>query len=84
MAERPTQLDQEYRFFLDHASEFNQRFDGQYIIIAGEEVLGGYADQEEAVRAAREKNLKPGQFLLRFCTTRQDQMQYFRSRVAFR
>ena len=83
MTERITALDRAYRYFMKHAADLNRRYDGQFIVIADEEVLGGYKSQEDAIRAAKDKGLKPGGYLLRLCTIREDQTQHFRSRVAF-
>ncbi len=44
-------LDREYRFYLAHRDEFVEEFDGRFIAIKNEEVLGVYKDYLEAATA---------------------------------
>lgn len=76
-------LDLEFKYFREHQDELVKRYNGRYIVIVGEEVVGDYKDQAEAyVHTA--KTRKPGTFLIQHCIPGPGAYkQTFHSRVAF-
>ena len=76
-------LEQEYRYYQEHKAELDAQYEGRFIVIVGESVLGAFDSPAAAAEAAKAQNNAPGSFLVQFCSPRQDQTQHFHSRAAF-
>ena len=64
-------LDKEFKYYLDHQEELIPLYDGKYIVIIGNEVVGAYDNREDAYYAAMEK-YEPGTFMIQLCTPGDD------------
>ena len=76
-------LDKEFQYFMEHQQELASKYDGKYIVIVGNSVVGVYATNEEAYEESL-KNYKLGEFLIQECST--DASSYttvFHSRVIY-
>jgi hypothetical protein len=60
-------LEKEFQFYLDHQDELVAKYNGRVVVIKGEEVIGDYADEMEAVSETR-KTHPLGTFLVQRCT----------------
>ena len=53
-------LDKEFQYFMEHQQELASKYDGKYIVIVGNRVVGVYATNEEAYEESL-KNYKLGE-----------------------
>ncbi len=76
-------LEKEFDFYLAHQDELVRRFNGKYIVIKGEEVLGAY-DSDLAAIEETAKTHELGTFLVQLCSPgKESYTTHFHSRVAF-
>ena len=76
-------LEKEFQYYLDHQDELVAQYGGKYIVIIGEEVIGDYDSELEAVTET-EKTYELGTFFVIKCEAGSDSYtQIFHSRVAF-
>lgn len=76
-------LDQEFKYYLDHQAELVEKYNGKFIVIKGEEVIGAY-DAEDTAYFETEKCHEPGTFLIQFCEPGDNSYtQIYHSRVSF-
>jgi hypothetical protein len=76
-------LDKEFKYFLDHQDELVRKYNGRFIVISGEEVIGDYSSEAEAYLETA-KIRKPGTFLIQRCLPgKTAYKQTFNSRVVF-
>ena len=76
-------LEKEFKYYLDHQDEFVKEHNGKYIVIVGENVVGSYDSDEEALFESK-KQYELGTFLIQKCASGDDEYtQVFHSRVAF-
>ena len=76
-------LDREFDFYLASQQKLAEQYQGRYIVIKGQEVLGDYAKASDAVRETS-KNHVLGTFLVQFCDTDPESTRsVFHSRVIF-
>jgi hypothetical protein len=75
-------LEKEYAFYSEHRAELIKRYQGRFLVIKGDKILGDYATQEEALATALKDNA-PGTFMIQECTEDADQVMRFSSRVTF-
>lgn len=76
-------LDKEFQFFLDHQKEFALKYNGKFIVIVDNSVVGVYETNEEAYEASL-KHYGLGEFLIQECSS--DAASYttvFHSRVIY-
>lgn len=59
-------LEKEFQYFIDHQKELVKQYNGRYVVIKGEQVIGDYASKEEAL-AETVKDHELGTFLIQFC-----------------
>lgn len=52
-----------FDFYIEHQSELVKKYDGKYIVIVNQEVVGDFDTLEKAFDFAN-KNYRPGEFLL--------------------
>ena len=76
-------LDKEFKYFLEHQDELVKRYNGRFIVIIGDNVIGDYSSEAEAYTETIKKH-KPGNFLIQECLPGQAAYkQIFNSRVIF-
>ena len=76
-------LEQEFQYYLDHQDEIVQKYQGKFIIIKNQEIVGAYDSKLEAYQGGISK-YEPGTFLIQRCSEgNTDYIQTFHSRVAF-
>lgn len=76
-------LEKEFQYYLDNQDKFVKEYEGKYLVIVGEEIVGVYSSDEEAYFES-EKIHKSGTFLIQFCETGDGSYtQSFHSRVSF-
>lgn len=76
-------LDKEFQYFLDHQQELASKYNGKYIVIVGDNVVGAYDTNEDAYEESL-KSYKLGEFLIQECSA--DASSYttvFHSRVVY-
>jgi hypothetical protein len=76
-------LEKEFQYYLDHQEELVKQYNGKFLAIVGEKVIGAYNTNIDAYNAAK-KNHEPGTFLIQRCSPGDaDYKMTFYSRVAF-
>lgn len=74
-------LDKEYRYFLKNKDKLINEYEGKFIVIVGEKVVGSYPSREEALKEASASH-KLGTFLIQKVSRGEDDVvQRFSSRV---
>jgi len=77
-------LDKEFNYYRTHQSDLVKKYEGKFIVIKEETVIGVYNTQIEAYTEAK-KNHEVGTFLIQHCTPGTIGYTHsFHSRVAFR
>ena len=76
-------LDKEFKYYLDNQSELVKKYNGRFIVIIGETVVGDYESYEHALFESM-KQYEMGTFLIQECTEGDEAYtQTFHSRVVF-
>ncbi len=76
-------LDKEFQYYLDHQEELVKEYDGKYIVIIGEKVVGSYDSELEAYESSKKK-YELGTFLIQHVSPGDDNYtQTYHSRVSF-
>ena len=76
-------LEKEFKYYLDNQKKLVKKYNGKFIVIVGEEVVGSY-DSEETAYFDSLKNYKEGTFLIQLCEPGEDSYsQSYHSRVFF-
>lgn len=76
-------LKKEFEYYLAHQEELVRKYDGKFIVIRGNEVVGSYDDELRAVEETQKK-YPAGTFLVQFVSPGDSAYsQSFHSRVAF-
>ena len=76
-------LHDEFEYYLAHQAELAVQYEGRYIVIKDQLVLGAYDDEIEAVRTTSQ-NHEMGTFLVQFCSADpKSTMQTYHSRAQF-
>lgn len=76
-------LEREFKYYLKHQDDLVKKYNGKFVVIKGDEVLGAYDDELEAVKKTSEKH-ELGTFLVQKCEPgTESYTQTFHSRVAF-
>ena len=65
--EKNPTLEMEFQYYLQHQDELVRQFDGRYIVIAGQRVVGDYATFAEAVTETQ-KTRPQGTFIVQRCS----------------
>lgn len=60
-------LDKEFKYYLGHQEELITLYDGKYIVIMGNQVVGAYDNREDAYYSSMEK-YEPGTFMIQLRT----------------
>ena len=74
-------IDQEFQYYLSHQAELLQQYNGKYIVIKDESVIGVFNSDADAVNETI-KTQKIGTFLVQKCEPGLE-IQVYHSRVAF-
>ena len=74
-------LSREFQYYKQHQDELVSKFEGKYIVIKDEEVIGSYSSELEAYLETK-KNHALGTFLIQFCAPgKENYTQTFHSRL---
>lgn len=75
-------LGKEFKYYLDNQNEFVKQYDGKYIVLKNQIVLGAYDSEVEAYEESSKDN-EIGTFLIQFVSAGEDNhTQVFHTRVA--
>ena len=76
-------LEQEFQYYLDHQDELVEQYNGRFVVIKGEEVIGVFDSEPEAYFKMLEVH-EPGTFLIQLCMAGEEAYtQTFNSHVIF-
>ncbi|MEO5358274.1 MAG: hypothetical protein H7844_13405 [Nitrospirae bacterium YQR-1] len=76
-------LEKEFNYYIEHQDELVSLYNGKYIVIKNQTVLGSYNSKKEAV-AVTIKEHEIGTFLVQLCTPGSESYtQTYHSRVSF-
>ena len=76
-------LDIEFQYYLDNQGDLVKKYNGRYIVIVNEKVIGDYGDYSQALSNSL-RNYEMGTFLVQKCSPgNKDYTLTFHSRVAF-
>ncbi len=76
-------LEQEFKYYEDHQEELLKQYNGKFIAIVGDRIVGEFDTEMEAYTETK-KNYTPGTFLIQQCIPGEGSYtQTFYSRVAF-
>ena len=76
-------LEKEFKYYLDHQDELVEKYNGKFIVIKGNKVIGAYDSELEAIEKTS-KEYELGTFLVQKCEQGEDSyMQTYHSRVIF-
>ena len=76
-------LEKEFDYYLSHQDELVKKYRGKHVVIVGEEVIGAFEDEMEAIRETS-KTHEMGTFFVQQCEPGDENYtQRFYSRVVF-
>lgn len=76
-------LEKEFQFYLDHQGELVSKYNGKFIVIKDEQVIGAYSSESEAIETTKETH-ELGTFLVQKCEPGSAGYTHtFHSRVVF-
>jgi hypothetical protein len=76
-------LEKEFKYFKSHQDELVQKYNGRFLVIKDEAVIGDYATEAEAYSETKKQH-ELGTFLIQQCLPGKDAYtQTFHSRVVF-
>jgi hypothetical protein len=76
-------LEKEFKYYLDNQNELLKEYDGRFLVIIDENVVGDYESLEQAYTTSRER-YEYGTFLIQLCTEGDEAYtRRFHSRVSF-
>jgi len=76
-------LEKEFKYYLDNQDELVKKYNGRFIVIKNQKVIGDYSTELEAIKKTSQKE-ELGTFLIQKCEPGSDSYsQMFHSRVAF-
>jgi len=76
-------LEKEFKYFLEHKEELEEKYNGRFIVIKDEKVIGSYSTQSEAYFETKKLH-EVGTFLIQKASSSPDSYtQTFHSRVRF-
>jgi hypothetical protein len=76
-------LEREFRFYLANQSNLVEKYNGRFVVIKDDKVIGDYPNEIEAITETS-KIHEPGTFLIQKCEPGPESYtQTFHSRVAF-
>ena len=76
-------LEKEFQYYLEHQEELVKKYNGKFLVIKGNEVIGIFGSEDVAYFET-EKQHEPGTFLIQFCEPGDSAYtQTYHSRVVF-
>lgn len=75
-------LEKEYQYYIDHKTELVEKYDGKFLIIKDENVIGVFDSEMEAYSQAA-KEFEVGTFLIQQAIADTDENKIYFSRVTF-
>lgn len=60
-------LEKEFQYYLDHQAELVRKYNGKFLVIKDNNVVGSYNTKDEAYYEGQKEN-ELGTFLIQFCT----------------
>ena len=76
-------LEKEFQYYLDNQQELVEKYNGKFLVIKNDEVIGVY-DSEDIAYFETEKNHELGTFIIQYCEMGDKAYtQSFSSRVSF-
>lgn len=76
-------LKEEFQYYLDNQDELVKKYNGKFLVITGQKVVGSYDSNVDAFIQSKDK-YAPGTFLIQRCSPgNSDYTQTFHSRVSF-
>ncbi|MCD6502373.1 hypothetical protein J7L01_07195 [bacterium] len=76
-------LEKEFEYYLAHQAELVEKFDGKFVVIKGNEVLGAYDSEIEAIKETMKEH-ELGTFLVQKCEEGEESYTMtFHSRVEY-
>jgi hypothetical protein len=83
MAKQNLSLRKEFEFYIENQAELTKKYNGKYIVIKNQEVIGAFDSEFEAVKKTSEQH-ELGTFLVQKCEPGKDSYsQTYHSRVIF-
>jgi len=77
-------LEKEFQYYKDHQEELVKQYDGKYIVIKDDRVIGSYSSEIDAYNETKRTH-EIGTFLIQFCSPgKSGYTQTFHSRVTFK
>lgn len=61
--DKKNNLNKNFDYYVEHQSELVKKYNGEYVVIVGQEVVGHFKTLDEAFNFANKK-YQPGEFLL--------------------
>ncbi|GBE04938.1 hypothetical protein BMS3Abin10_00557 [bacterium BMS3Abin10] len=78
-----TNLEKEFQYYIDNQEELVREYNGKFIVIKGQEIIGAYDSEMEAIEKTS-KDHELGTFLVQKCEPGSESYtQTYHSRVAF-
>nr|WP_315421726.1 hypothetical protein [uncultured Pedobacter sp.] len=76
-------LEKEFKYYLDNQNKLVEKYNGKFIVIKNENVIGSYNSESEAFFETQ-KNEELGTFLIQYCEPGEGSYsKVFHSRVSF-
>lgn len=76
-------LDKEFKYYLDNQEKLVKEYEGKFIVIKNQSVIGAYYTEMEAYNETQKKS-KLGTFLIQYCMPGEEShTATFHSRVVF-
>lgn len=83
MAKECSSLEKEFQFYLKNQSELSKQYNGMYIVIKDDKVIGAFDSEIEAISKTSTQH-ELGTFLIQKCGPgKESYTQTYHSRVAF-
>ena len=83
MAKKHGSLEKEFEFYLEHQDEFAKKYNGKFIVIKNQEVIGVFESEIEAIEKTSASH-QLGTFLVQKCEPgKESYTQTYHSRVVF-
>ena len=79
--EEAKMLEKEYKYYLDNQKDLLKKYEGKFVVIKGNEIVGDYSSEKEAYEESIKK-YELGTFLIQQCLSDKEKpIQSFHSRV---
>jgi len=76
-------LEKEFKYYIDNQKEFVDKYNGKFIVIKDQQVIGTYDSEVEAIESTKDKH-EMGTFLVQKCEPGSESYtQTYHSRVTF-